>query len=355
MRPSRRRLTFLSAFGAAAALLPAVTWGGAQQGNGSDGGEVAIYSARHYDTDRQLYDAFTRETGIRVRLIEGNADQLIARIQSEGRNSPADVLITVDAARLARAKEAGLTAPHGSALIAQRVPAGLRDPDGHWFAVSQRARVIMYDRERGAPEGLSRYEDLADPRFRGQVCARSGSHPYNVGLVASVLAANGPERTEEWVRGLVANMARPPQGGDRDQFRAIPAGQCRLAIANTYYLGHYGRSEKPEDQALFRRIGVIFPNQAPGDRGTHVNISGAALVRTAPHREAAVRFLEYLTDAKAQELFALGNMEYPAVADAPLHPALAAMGAFRAEPIDTTGGAARAAEALQILQRAGWR
>jgi iron(III) transport system substrate-binding protein len=265
------------------------------------------------------------------------------------------VFITVDAARLARAKEAGITAPHGSAAIEQRVPPGLRDPEGHWFAVSKRARVIMYDREASAPQGLTRYEDLADPRFRGQICVRSGNHPYNVSLAASVLAANGPERTEAWARGLVANLARPPQGGDRDQFRAIPAGQCRLAIANTYYLGHYGRSDKPEDQALFRRIGVIFPNQGEGDRGAHVNISGAALVRTAPHRAEAIRFLEYMTGAKAQELFALGNMEYPVVADAPLHPALAAMGSFRAEPLDAARAAARAAEALQIMQRAGWR
>jgi iron(III) transport system substrate-binding protein len=318
-------------------------------------GEINLYSARHYDTDRQLYDAFTRETGIRVRLIEGDADQLLARIQNEGRNSPADVFITVDAIRLARAREAGITAPHGSATIDQRIPAGLRDPDGHWFAVSQRARVVMYDRGRGAPEGLARYEDLADPRFRGQICVRSANNAYNIGLGASILAADGPERMEEWARGVVANMARPPQGGDRDQFRAIPAGQCRLAIANTYYLGHFGRSDKPEDQALFRRIGVIFPNQAPGDRGTHVNISGAALVRTAPHRAEAVRFLEFLTSHKAQELFALGNMEYPAVPDAPLHPALAAMGRFRAEPIDAARAAANAPQALQIMQRAGWR
>jgi iron(III) transport system substrate-binding protein len=347
----RRAATTLATFGLAALLAAPAVGPAAAQGQG----EVALYSSRHYDTDRQLYDAFTRETGIRVRLIEGDADQLIARIQSEGRNSPADVFITVDAARLARAKEAGITAPHGSAAIEQRVPPGLRDPEGHWFAVSKRARVIMYDREAGAPQGLTRYEDLADPRFRGQICVRSGNHPYNVSLAASVLAANGPERTEAWARGLVANLARPPQGGDRDQFRAIPAGQCRLAIANTYYLGHYGRSDKPEDQALFRRIGVIFPNQGEGDRGAHVNISGAALVRTAPHRAEAIRFLEYMTGAKAQELFALGNMEYPVVADAPLHPALAAMGSFRAEPLDAARAAARAAEALQIMQRAGWR
>jgi len=346
--PACRRRPLLGLALASLSALPGLARAQAQ-------GEVNVYSSRHYDTDRQLYDAFTRETGIRVRLIEGDADQLIARIQNEGRNSPADVLITVDAARLARAEEAGILAPHGSSVIAQRVPAGLRDPDGTWFAISQRARVVMYDKEKGRPEGLNRYEDLADPRFRGQICVRSSSHPYNTALVGSILAANGPERTEEWARGLVANFARPPQGGDRDQFRAIPAGQCQLAIANTYYLAQIGASQRPEDQALFRRIGVIFPNQAPGDRGAHVNISGASLVKTAPNRDNAIRFLEYLTGPKAQELLALGNMEYPVVQDAPLHPALQAMGSFRAERIDAGRIAADAAQALQIMQRAGWR
>ncbi|MBX6747321.1 MAG: Fe(3+) ABC transporter substrate-binding protein [Acetobacteraceae bacterium] len=317
--------------------------------------EVHVYSSRHYDSDRALYDAFTKETGIRVRLIEGNADQLIERIRNEGANSPADVFITVDAARLARAAEAGILQPFRSQAIESRIPAGLRDPGGMWFAVATRARVIMYDKERGVPEGLTRYEDLADPRFRGQICVRSANHPYNISLAASILAADGPEKTEEWAKGVVANMARPPQGGDRDQFRAIPAGQCRLAIANTYYLAAFGASQRPDDQALFQRIGVIFPNQGEGDRGTHVNISGAGLVKTAPNREAAVRFLEFLTGDKAQEMFALGNMEYPAVPDAPLHPALRAMGRFRAEPVDAARTNAHASQALQIMQRAGWR
>ena len=317
--------------------------------------EVNLYSSRHYDSDRALYDAFTRETGIRVRLIEGDADQLIERIRNEGANSPADVFITVDAARLARAAGAGVLQPFRSPSVEQRVPAGLRDADGMWFAVSQRARVVMYDKQKGAPEGLTRYEDLADPRFRGQVCARGAAHPYNVSLAASILAANGPERTEAWARGVVANMARPPQGGDRDQFRAIPAGQCQLAIANTYYLAGIGASDRPEDQSLFRRIGVVFPNQAPGDRGAHVNISGAGLVKTAPNRDAAARFLEFLVTDKAQEMFALGNMEYPAVAEAPLHPALRSLGAFRGEPVDASRTNAHAAQALQIMQRAGWR
>lgn len=317
-------------------------------------GEINLYSARHYDTDRALYEAFTQETGIRVRLIEGQADQLIERIRNEGANSPADVFLTVDAARLARAAQAGILAPHGSAVIAGRVPAALRDPEGLWFAFSQRARLILYDREKGRPEGLDRYEDLADPRFKGMVCTRSGAHPYNTSLGASILMADGPQKTEEWARGVVANFARPPQGGDRDQFRAIPSGQCGLAIANSYYLGHFGRSEKPEDQALFRRIGVIFPNQGEGDRGTHVNISGGGLVKSAPNRANAIRFLEFMTTHKAQEAFALGNMEYPVVADTPLHPALAAMGRFRAEPVNAAGNLDKTPEALQIMQRAGW-
>ena len=343
-RPPRRRLGLL------AAALALAGFAGATQAQ-----EVNLYSSRHYDSDRALYEAFTKETGIRVRLIEGDADQLIERIRSEGANSPADVFITVDAARLARAAAAGILQPLRSQVVESRIPAGLRDPDGMWFAVSQRARVVMYDKEKGRPQGLGRYEDLADPRFRGQICTRSANHPYNVSLAASVLAANGPEKAEDWAKGVVANMARPPQGGDRDQFRAIPAGQCGLAIANTYYLAAIGASPREEDKALFARIGVIFPNQAPGDRGAHVNISGAGLVKTAPNREAAVRFLEYLTSNKAQEMFALGNMEYPAVPDAPLHPALTAMGSFRAEPVDAAKTNAHAPQALQIMQRAGWR
>jgi iron(III) transport system substrate-binding protein len=317
--------------------------------------EVNLYSARHYDSDRVLYDRFTKETGIKVRLIEGDADQLIERIRNEGANSPADVFITVDAARLARAADAGILAPLSSAVIESRVPAGLRDAAGAWFAISQRARVIMYDRERGAPEGLARYEDLADPRFKGMLCVRASNHPYNVSLAASILAADGEARTEAWAKGIAANLARPPQGGDRDQFRAIPAGQCRIALANTYYLAAFGASDRPEDQALFKRIGVIFPNQAEGDRGTHVNISGAGLVRTAPHRENAVKFLEFLVSDAAQQQLSLGNMEYPAVPAAPLPPALAEMGRFRAEPVDAARINARAAEALQIMQRDGWR
>jgi iron(III) transport system substrate-binding protein len=240
-------------------------------------------------------------------------------------------------------------------VLESRIPANLRDPEGHWFGVSKRARVVMYDRQAGPPAGLSRVEDLADPRFRGQICVRSASHPYNTSLTGSVLAANGPEATEAWARGVAANMARPPQGGDRDQFRAIPAGQCKLAISNTYYLGAMAISPRAEDRAVAERIGVLFLNQAPGDRGQHVNISGAGVVRTSRNVEAATRFIEYLTSPRAQEIFAVGNMEYPVVADAPVHPALAAFGNFREDGLNAGRYAANAAEALRIMQRAGWR
>ncbi|MDO9709420.1 extracellular solute-binding protein [Paracraurococcus lichenis] len=342
-RSTRRLLGLLAAGFAAIGLAPAA---GAE--------EVNLYSSRHYDSDRTLYEAFTRETGIRVRLIEGDADQLIERIRNEGANSPADVFITVDAARLARAAQAGILAPFASKVVEQRIPAGLRSKEGLWFAISQRARVVMYDKEKGKPAGLARYEDLAGPAGAG-LCVRSSNHPYNISLAASVLIADGAEKTEAWAKGVAANLARPPQGGDRDQFRAIPAGQCTLALANTYYLAAFGASQKPEDQALFKRIGVVFPNQGEGDRGTHVNISGAGLVKTAPNRAQAARFLEFLTGDHAQSMLALGNMEYPAVPDAPLHPALEAMGRFRAEPVDAENTNAHAAEALQILQRSGWR
>lgn len=339
--------TFRSALLAlgAAALLPAAA---AAQ-------ELNLYSARHYDTDRALYDDFTKQTGIRIRLIEGNADQLIERIRNEGANSPADVLLTVDAARLERAREAGVFAPVRSNILESLVPAHLRDPEGHWFGFSKRARVIMYDKQKGRPEGLDRLEDLADPRFRGQICVRSANHPYNTSLVGSVLAANGPEATEAWARGVVANFARPPQGGDRPQFQAIPSGQCTLAIANTYYLARFVASDKPEDQALARRVGVIFPNQGEGDRGAHVNISGGGVVKTAPNREAAVKFLEYLTSNSAQRYFALGNFEYPVVADAEISPALRTFGTFRDDQLNAATYAANSAQALQIMQRAGWR
>jgi iron(III) transport system substrate-binding protein len=316
-------------------------------------GEVNVYSSRHYDTDRDLYDGFTRETGIRVRLIEGGDDQIIERMRTEGANSPADVLVTVDASRLWRAREAGLLQPTRSAVLEARVPASLRDPDGYWFGLSKRARVIMYDRALGLPAGVARYEDLARADLRGSLCMRGAAHPYNISLAGSVLAANGPGALEAWARGVVANMARPPQGGDIPQILGVAAGQCRLAVSNTYYLGRLLNSPRPEERAAAQRIGVLFPNQA--DRGAHVNVSGAGVARHAPNRAAAVKFIEYLTSERAQKLFAEGNFEDPVVAGIAAHPTLMAFGTFREDSLNAATYGANGPEALQIMQRAGWR
>lgn len=316
---------------------------------------VAIYSARHYDADKQIHEAFTQATGIRIRVIEANADQLIERIRAEGANSPADIFLTVDASRLARAQEVGVTQPYASAVIDSRIPAALREPGGHWFAASRRARVIMYDKAKGPPAGFARYEDLANDRYKGEIAVRSSGNGYNVALAASYLAANGAENTEEWARGIAANLARPPAGGDRDQIRAVMAGQGTIAISNTYYLGLMSISQQAEERELAQRVGVIFPNQAAGDRGTHVNISGAALVKTSPRPTEARAFLEFLTTPAAQRIFALGNMEFPAAAEAETHPFLVALGSFRQEAPDGAKMLANAPEALRLMQRAGWR
>jgi iron(III) transport system substrate-binding protein len=251
--------------------------------------------------------------------------------------------------------EVGILAETRSEILEARIPAHLRAADGQWFGLSSRARVIMYDRQRGVPEGVARYEDLALPAQRGQVLIRAAAHPYNTSLMASILLANGAEAAEAWARGVVANMARPPQGGDTPQFQALTAGVGRLAVANTYYLARFGASTHAQEKALFDRIGVIFPNQAPGDRGAHVNVSGAGVVRSSANKAGALRFIEYLSSQRAQELFANGNFEYPVVAGVAPHPALTALGSFRADQLNAQRYGALAPEALRIMQRAGWR
>lgn len=314
-----------------------------------------VYSARHYDSDRTLHDGFAAATGVRVRVIEAPADQLIERIRAEGRNSPADILLTVDAARLERAREAGVLRPVRSEVLEARVPAPLRDPAGHWFGVSKRVRVLIHDRARGAPAGLARYEDLARPELRGAVLTRSSGNIYSIGWTASVLAANGPDATEAWARGVVANLARPPAGGDTDQIRAVAAGQGAVAVANTYYWGLLARSERAEDRAVAERTAVLWPNQGEGDRGAHANIAGAGVCAGAPNADAARLFLEHLTGEAAQRLFAEGNMEYPVVPGVPVHPLLARLGAFREDPIAAGRFQALSGDALRLMQRAGWR
>ena len=311
-----------------------------------------LYTARHYQTDELFYRNFTALTGIAINRIEGSEDTLASRIINEGTRSPADVFLTADAARLAREDAAGLFAPARSARLVERIPAPLRTE--RWFAFSRRARVIFYDRARASPAGIQNYEDVAGPLFRGKLCVRSGGHPYMVSLTASLIQHLGEEKAEAWVKGLVANLARPPRGGDTDQLRAVAAGECEIAIANTYYYVRIMRSDKPEDRDLVKRVGLVWPNQSSW--GTHMNISGGGVAKNSPHKENAVAFLEYLTSPKAQAYFASGNNEWPVVKGAVSdNPALAALGTPKMEnvPISTIGKNQIAAQ--RILDRVGYR
>ncbi|MCS6813095.1 MAG: Fe(3+) ABC transporter substrate-binding protein [Cyanobacteria bacterium] len=314
---------------------------------------VNLYSARHYDTDTQLYESFTRKTGIKVNLVEAEADALIERIKSEGANSPADVLITVDAARLWRAADAGLFLPVRSASLSRLVPAEFRDPDGLWFGLSQRARVIMYNKAKVRPSDLSTYEDLTNPKWRRRLLVRTSSHVYNQSLTASVLAARGAAATEEWARGLVANFARPPEGNDTAQIRAISAGVGDIALCNSYYLVRLAKSSKAEDKSVANQVGMFFPNQ--NDRGTHVNLSGGGVIKTSRNREAAISFLEHLASREAQVIFASSNNEYPVLADVPLDPVLASYGRFKRDRVSMATIGKNTPEALKIMDRAGWK
>ncbi|WP_412479415.1 Fe(3+) ABC transporter substrate-binding protein [Azonexus sp. IMCC34839] len=311
-----------------------------------------LYSARHYQTDERLYDNFTKQTGIKINRIDGKEDELMERIRNEGANSPADVFITVDATRLAVADSLGLFAPVKSKILESRIPAHLHTDT--WFAFSTRARVIIYNRSAVRAEDVSTYEALADPKLKGKVCSRSGGHPYNLSLVASLIAHDGEAKTEEWARGVVANFARPPRGGDTDQIKAVAAGECGVAISNTYYLARLIRSEKMEERRMMERVGIVWPNQS--GRGSHINISGAGMVRTAKNPEAAVKFLEYLSSDEAQRYFADGNNEWPVVSGVTANnPALEAMGKFKADNLPLGSIAKNVAVAQKVLDRAGYR
>ncbi len=314
---------------------------------------VNLYSSRHYDTDEALYADFTKATGIKINRIEAQPDPLIERMKAEGVNSPADVFLSVDAGRIEAARAAGLLQPVKSDKIEKAVPSNLRDPDGHWFAFSYRARVIMYHKDRVKPADVARYEDLADPKWKGKVLTRSSTNIYSQSLTGSVLAANGADATEAWCKGIVANFPRAPKGGDTDQIKAVAAGEGDLAISNTYYLGKIIRGKKPDDKTIIDKIGVIFPNQA--DRGTHINISGGGIAANAKNKDNALMFLEYLVSPSAQTYFAGGNDEYPVVAGVTPPQSIAGFGTFKADSLNARVFARNNAEALKIMDRAGWK
>jgi iron(III) transport system substrate-binding protein len=316
--------------------------------------EVNVYSSRHYDSDKVLVERFTRATGIKVKVIEADIGPLVQRLQAEGRNSPADVLVTVDIANLWRAKELGLLQPVRSATIDEFVAPGLRDPDGHWTGLSQRARVLVHAKDRVKPGELSTYEALADPKWKGRIVVRTSTHVYNQSLTAAMIAANGVEKTEAWARALAGNLARPPQGGDADQIKAVAAGLGDVAIVNTYYLARMlAPNASAEDKAVAEKVAVFFPNQ--DGRGAHINISGAGVTRNAPNRDNAIKYIEFMLGAEAQRIFAEGNHEYPVRPGIAQAATVMSLGPFKADHVALAELGRFNAEAVRLADRAGWR
>jgi len=320
-----------------------------------------IYSARHYPSDEVLYSGFTKATGIKINRVDADDAGIVSRLKAEGAASPADVILLVDAARLWRGETEGLFQPVKSQVLDDAIPAQLRgkpaaDGASAWYGFSTRARIVVYDKIKVKKDDVDTYEELGDPKNKGKLCIRSGSHPYNLSLFGAVLEHLGEQKTEAWLKGMVGNMARTPKGGDTDQIKAVASGECGIAVTNSYYLARLMRSTKAEDQAVVERIGVVFPNQ--GTWGTHVNIAGGAVARYAKNQANAVKFLEYLASAQAQEHFANGNNEWPAAKGVKLNnPALQAMGggSFKSETIPISVVGMNQVKVQQMLDRVGFR
>lgn len=319
----------------------------------SDGDEINIYSSRHYDTDVELYNSFTEDTGIEINLIEGTSDELIERILNEGVNSPADIVITVDAGRLWRAKEAGVLQPYESETLNSTIPAEMRDVDGYWVGLSERVRGIIYNTEEVDPAELEGYLQLADEKWEGRLCIRSSNNIYNQSLVASLIESHGEEETEAWAENLVNNFARSPQGGDTDQIKAVAAGLCDVAVANHYYLARLIASDQQEDRDVADKVDIYFPSSEYG--GAHVNISGAGIAANSPNKENATRFLEYLASAEAQQLYAIGNNEFPILDDLDLPDVLSSFGDYESDAVNVTSYGENNPVAIRLMDRAGWR
>ncbi len=314
--------------------------------------EVNIYSSRHYDNDEQLYQMFTDATGIEVNLIEGSADELIARMKAEGVNSPADVFITVDAGRIWLADREGLLQPAGSQELDARVPEHLRHPDGHWYGISERARLIFYNKDRLETPPQT-YEALADPEYKGKVCIRSSSNMYNLSLMSAIIEHDGPEAAKAWAQGVLDNLARQPEGGDTDQLKGLVSGACDVAVANSYYFAR-AKAEPVEGLSAEQigEIGFVTPNQ--DTTGTHVNVAAAGVAAHAPHKDAAVAFLEYLTTDEAQEFFANQNHEFPVVEGVELGPIAGEYGDFKRDTLNLTVLGTNQPQAQEIFNEVGF-
>jgi iron(III) transport system substrate-binding protein len=320
--------------------------------------ELNLYSARHYQTDEALYSDFTKRTGIKINRIEADDNALAERLKSEGVNSPADVILMVDAARLWRAQIDGFFMPIHSKYLESRIPANLRsksEAEGStWFGFSTRARLVVYNKAKVNPQDVDTYEKLADPVNKGKVCTRSGAHPYMLSLIGAMIERRGDAATEEWAKGMVANMARPPRGGDTDQIKAVSSGECGVALTNSYYLVRLLRSTNPEDQAIASKIGFVWPNQKT--TGAHINIAGGGVAKNAPHSQAAIQFLEYLASDSAQAYFANGNNEWPVVKSVKIeNEGLKMLGPFKAESISIAAIGKNQIAAQRLLDRVGYK
>jgi len=313
-----------------------------------------LYSSRHYQTDESLYNNFTKTTGVKINRIEAAEDPLIERIRNEGAASPADLLVTVDAGRLWRAEQMGLFQPIESKTLESRLPANMRAANNNWFGFSTRARVIIYNKSMVNAADVQNYEDLANPKLKGKVCTRSGSHVYNLSLMSALIEHWGEAKAEEWARGVVANMARAPKGGDTDQITGVASGECGVAIANTYYYVRLLTSSKPEERKLMDSVALVFPNQK--SFGTHLNVSGAGVLKNAPNKDAAIRYLEYLASDAAQTYFASGNNEWPSVPAAPLNNrGLESLGKFKADTLNVAALGKNQPAAQKIFDRVGYK
>lgn len=313
-----------------------------------------LYSARHYNTDEALYSNFTKTTGIKINRIEGGEDALLTRIKAEGANSPADVFITVDAGRLWIADQEGIFAPIQSKVLNDRIPASYRLASGTWYGFSTRARVILVDKLKVKAGDITSYEDLADPKWKGQICTRSASHVYMLSLISSIIEHSGPEKAEAWLKGVNANLARVPKGGDTDQIKAVGAGECSIALSNTYYIARLVKSSNGEDRNMMERLRVVWPNTA--GRGVHMNVSGAGVLKNAPNKDNAIKFMEYLASDEAQAYFANGNNEWPTVPTVKAkNDALDSLGTFKPDAINMIALGKNQRLAQEIVNRVGYK
>jgi iron(III) transport system substrate-binding protein len=316
-------------------------------------GQVNIYSAREEALIKPLLDKFAEQTGIRVNLVTNKADALLQQLLKEGPNSQADVLLTVDADYLNRARKMGLFQPAQSDTLNQAIPQAYRDPDGHWFGLSMRARVLVYAKDKVEPASLATYQDLVAPQWKNRVCVRSSGSVYNQSMVSAMIARQGVEATEAWAKGLVSNFARAPIGGDRDQIKAVAAGQCDVALVNTYYLGGMLNSSKDEEREAAAKVAVAWPDQKR--HGVHVNVSGAGVAKHSRNRDNAIRLIEFLISEESQRWYAEVNFEYPVRADTPISNTLAAFGKFKSDDLNLAILGNHLPEAVRLMYRAGWQ